>query len=175
MAAAAFGEKGFGPDTAFNPCTDTHSDADKLACDWWKINKELSSFASYENISPEWVGQITEVRAMFRLAYSVSSMSADLYKWLRSAQDLISNMASNYDMKMLILGQVTAAVACILATAGLYSAGTSHAQSHIIFAAITLTYGVMMFASSYVEEEQHFWYWVTTAWLASLVLKTRTR
>lgn len=31
---------------------------------------------------------------------------------------------------------------------------------------ITTAYGVMMFASSYVEEEQHFWYYTTTAWLA---------
>jgi len=27
----------------------------------------------------------------------------------------------------------------------------------------TVTYGVMMFASSYVEEEQLFWYWMATA------------
>lgn len=26
----------------------------------------------------------------------------------------------------------------------------------------------MMFATSYVEEEQHFWYWVTAAWMAYL-------
>lgn len=87
----------------------------------------------------------------------------------------MSNMASNYDMRMLILGQVIAIVACILATVGLGSAGTSHAQSLAVFGAVTLAYGVMMFASSYVEEEQHFWYWVTTAWMAWLVLKSRTR
>jgi hypothetical protein len=26
----------------------------------------------------------------------------------------------------------------------------------------------MMFATSYVEEEQHFWYWATAAWMAYL-------
>lgn len=87
----------------------------------------------------------------------------------------MSNMASNYDMGKLILGQVIAGVACVLATAGLCSAGTSHPRSLAIFAAMTLAYGIMMFASSYVEEEQHFWYWVTTTWLAWLVLKSRTR
>lgn len=84
-------------------------------------------------------------------------------------------MASNYDMRMLVLGQAIAAAACILATAGLGSAGIGHARSLAVFAVITLAYGVMMFASSYVEEEQHFWYWATTAWMASLVLKSRTR
>lgn len=38
----------------------------------------------------------------------------------------------------------------------------------IALAGITALYGIMMFASSYVEEEQHFWYWVTSAWLSSL-------
>ena len=87
----------------------------------------------------------------------------------------MSNMASDYDMGMLVLGQVIAGVACVLVTAGLWSSGTSHPRSLAIFAAITLAYGIMMFASSYVEEEHHFWYWVTTAWLASLVLRSRTR
>ena len=32
-------------------------------------------------------------------------------------------------------------------------------------------YGTMMFASSYVEEEHHFWYWASSGWLALLVLK----
>lgn len=33
---------------------------------------------------------------------------------------------------------------------------------------MTILYGVMMFATSYVEEEQHFWYWATAAWMAYL-------
>ena len=87
----------------------------------------------------------------------------------------MSNMASNYDISKLIFGQVVAATACILATTALYSSCTTYTRSLVVFATITLAYGMMMFASSYVEEEQHFWYWVTTAWMASLVLKRRQR
>jgi ethanolaminephosphotransferase len=36
----------------------------------------------------------------------------------------------------------------------------------------TLLYGVMMFATSYVEEEQHFWYWITPAWLTFLAIRS---
>lgn len=44
----------------------------------------------------------------------------------------------------------------------------------IFYALVTILYGTMMFASSYVEEEQHFWYWTTSAWFALLfVLKSR--
>jgi len=31
-------------------------------------------------------------------------------------------------------------------------------------------YGVMMFASSYVEEEHHFWYWTCSSWVVYLAL-----
>ena len=36
---------------------------------------------------------------------------------------------------------------------------------------VGIVYGAMMFASSYVEEEHHFWYWVLSGWLSLLVLK----
>ena len=38
-------------------------------------------------------------------------------------------------------------------------------------ASMTTAYGIMMFASSYVEEEQHFWYWIASAWIAWQYLK----
>lgn len=34
-----------------------------------------------------------------------------------------------------------------------------------------MLYIVMMFASSYVEEEQQFWYWACSAWIAVLVVR----
>lgn len=83
----------------------------------------------------------------------------------------MSGMASNYDMDKLIYGG-------IITVAALSAAGVATAMSTKLtvrnfgpFALITVLYGVMMFASSYVEEEQHFWYWSTTAWLFYLVVK----
>lgn len=64
VAAAAFGEELFDLGAEVDPCSDTKGDADKLACDWRHINQQLSSFSSYEDVSPEWVDQVTEVRAI---------------------------------------------------------------------------------------------------------------
>lgn len=35
---------------------------------------------------------------------------------------------------------------------------------------IQITHGTIMFASSYVEEEHHFWYWMSSAWVSWLYL-----
>lgn len=83
----------------------------------------------------------------------------------------MSSTASNYDMTRLISGGATAILAVVLALTATISSTRGSAGALISFALITLLYGIMMFASSYVEEEQHFWYWSTTAWLVYLSRK----
>ena len=81
----------------------------------------------------------------------------------------MSSTASNYDILKLQLGIATAAVtACcaVGALAALNPTGWSFWTSVLV-----LNYGGMMFASSYVEEEQYFWYWVTSGWLVILYLR----
>lgn len=75
-------------------------------------------------------------------------------------------MASNYDVSRLTLGQVAAVIAVLLAAFAAYQNAEGLSTSAVPFTLITTAYGIMMFASSYVEEEQHFWYYCTTAWLA---------
>ena len=83
----------------------------------------------------------------------------------------MSSTASNYDVSKLAIGQVVAALGLFfgLAATGPAMAKTLRASSPFLI--VTLVYGIMMFASSYVEEEQHFWYWTSTAWLILLWIK----
>lgn len=83
----------------------------------------------------------------------------------------MSSTASNYDMFKLTAGQVLSSLAAVLALGAAIPALTQSFVSTIPFLLITIAYGIMMFASSYVEEEQHFWYWATSGWLALLSLK----
>ncbi|KAI1167484.1 alkaline-phosphatase-like protein [Nemania serpens] len=92
-------------------------------------------------------------------------------RWLSKAQELMSGMASNYDVDKLILGGIITFAAISAAVIATVVSTKSTIRSFGPFALITIFYGVMMFASSYVEEEQHFWYWSTTAWLFFLVVK----
>lgn len=88
---------------------------------------------------------------------------------MNNAQDIMSSAASNYDVPRLFIGTGLAFLVCVLSfftlpplrpmsSAGLY---------------YTLTlglYAVLMFASSYVEEEHNFWYWITSGWFFYLFL-----
>ena len=89
----------------------------------------------------------------------------------KRAQNVMSSTASNYDIGRLHLGIVLAALATVacLTTA---STTLSESRSSGLWTSSVITlYGAMMFASSYVEEEQHFWYWASSGWLAWLFLK----
>lgn len=83
----------------------------------------------------------------------------------------MGSMASNYDMNRLVLGLVLAVAAVVCAVTGTYLSSPDGISSFLPFSFITVAYGIMMFASSYVEEEHHFWYWATSAWLGLMTLK----
>ncbi|RYP89339.1 hypothetical protein DL769_000094 [Monosporascus sp. CRB-8-3] len=91
--------------------------------------------------------------------------TSDVFKWLNKAQSLMSNMASNYDMNRLVTGAMAATIALGAAVVAVVLSRQTGPGSWVPFSFITILYGIMMFASSYVEEEHHFWYWTTSAWL----------
>ncbi|APA15371.1 hypothetical protein sscle_14g101410 [Sclerotinia sclerotiorum 1980 UF-70] len=136
-------------------CHELSSSVDDLACQWRRITQVLTDLKSNEKDYDAWVAAVT--------------------KWLKEAQDLMNGTASNYDVKKLVGGQIIAALAFVMAAVAAGPFVANHLKSCIPFIAICLTYGIMMFASSYVEEEQHFWYWTTTGWLFLLSIKNIRR
>lgn len=148
IVTAAFGPELFDPQSKVDPCTFKTTDINQLACEWRKINQQASVTANTDEIDQAWISAISG--------------------WLRDAQNLMSSMASNYDMTRLSIGQASAMMG-VLSSVVAVSLQTGHGKGALapIFL-ITTFYGIMMFASSYVEEEQHFWYWSSTLWLAYL-------
>lgn len=89
----------------------------------------------------------------------------------RKAQGVMSSTASNYDIYRLQLGVCVAAFTTAVAFALSAPFLLSAKRLGIWFGILVLAYGGMMFGSSYVEEEQHFWYWIASAWFGWLYFK----
>ncbi|KAI0378756.1 alkaline phosphatase-like protein [Hypomontagnella monticulosa] len=133
-------------------CARPGSPAEELACEWQQVSKVAEQIPEGEEPDDDWM--------------------LDVSKWLSKAQTLMSSMASNYDIPMLIYGELAAIGAFIAAVCAVAASSSITVSSLAPFTLITLLYGIMMFASSYVEEEQHFWYWTTSAWLLYLAIKS---
>ncbi|EER40547.1 phosphoethanolamine transferase [Histoplasma capsulatum var. duboisii H88] len=84
-----------------------------------------------------------------------------LLTFCRSAQDVMSSAASNYNMERLCIGIFLAASAAVLSSVVSLD-DMSGAKVFALF--IAIAYGSMIFGSSYVEEEQQFWYWILSGW-----------
>ncbi|KAI9368004.1 alkaline-phosphatase-like protein [Aspergillus egyptiacus] len=88
-----------------------------------------------------------------------------LFRLLRASQELMSSAASDYDIRYLSLGICTAGLAVLSCLPATYSVLSSYRRPGQFLLTVIISYGVMMFASSYVEEEQQFWYWILTGWI----------
>jgi ethanolaminephosphotransferase len=122
---------------------------DNLACKWQKVVQIMSSVAT---IHPQ-------MRVDF------------IYNFLRDAQGTMSTTASNYDVPRLILGTSLALISTVLAFLSLNKIRPV-TTTGFFYAGLLTLYGVLMFASSYVEEEHNFWYWATAAWFFYLFIQS---
>lgn len=96
------------------------------------------------------------------------------YAFLRLAQQALSSTASSYNIARMTIGMAVSALGiavCLCSFRSLWP--PTMASSALTFASVL--YGVMIFASSYVEEEQHFWYWLTPAWITLLSMQSFAR
>ncbi|KXT13699.1 hypothetical protein AC579_8111 [Pseudocercospora musae] len=99
--------------------------------------------------------------------YQESQARTSVLNFLFDAQDVLSGTASSYNIPRMIAGMgLTAGILCL--TLFSFEMLWPVSVAGIFFALISLLYGIMMFASSYVEEEQQYWYWVTPAWIITL-------
>lgn len=83
----------------------------------------------------------------------------------------MSSTANNYNISKLSTGISLAALATAAGIATVYTALFETRVTGLWTSLLFVIYGIMMFASSYIEEEQHFWYWASSSWLGWMVVK----
>jgi ethanolaminephosphotransferase len=95
-----------------------------------------------------------------------------LFRFLHRAQDIMRGTSSNYKLPRLYIGLLTALIVVLVSFASAYKTLSTSGFPGLFLVATTICNGCMMFASSYVEEEQQFWYWVSSAWSTYLYMKS---
>ncbi|KAJ5663738.1 GPI ethanolamine phosphate transferase 2 [Penicillium longicatenatum] len=95
-----------------------------------------------------------------------------LQRFSRNAQGVMSSTASDYNVSRLGLGLLITGVAALIVFPAVYQDCAQSAYTGGFLAFLVVGYGGMMFASSYVEEEQQFWYWICSGWIFYLHIRS---
>lgn len=144
----------FGPDGTASCASGVLSGIEGAQCAWTRVQQLLST--RDEGDDP----------------YATAGPA--LLQFLRIAQEVMSRTASNYDVSRLTLGLLITGVAGLLVLPATYKECTRHGSSGMFLMLMIITCGMMMFASSYVEEEQQFWYWICSGWIVYLHIKSQS-
>ncbi|OCK81773.1 GPI ethanolamine phosphate transferas-like protein 2 [Lepidopterella palustris CBS 459.81] len=131
------------------PCDGSLPSGDELACKWRRILQLL--VAAEGKLDP-------------------NILLPPLVEFCKRAQDIMSSTASNYDVSRLVSGTLAAFVSVALTLLAMRHRFSQVSSTGIFLTLVIVFYCAMMFASSYVEEEQNFWYWSASAWFFYLFL-----
>lgn len=104
-----------------------------------------------------------------------SEIEHSLLQFSKTAQQVMSNAATNYDVSRLYVGLFISSAALLLSLWSSYKTILKFKWPGVFWIFGIMSYGAMMFASSYVEEEQQFWYWIFTGWTFYLHAKSSAR
>ncbi|KAL8817866.1 MAG: hypothetical protein Q9223_003385 [Gallowayella weberi] len=145
-------------------CTDIKSDDARLACFWSQIRAS-------EDRRRQWKEGLDEAALGIVCVPRERDRNADRLQFLSEAQRVMRTTASNYAVGKLYAGTAMAALATLWTFFSSIPFLVQKWNFGLWFLLATIAYGMIMFASSYVEEEHQYWYSIASTWLWWLVMK----
>ncbi|KAI5299294.1 major facilitator super transporter protein, partial [Ascosphaera atra] len=103
---------------------------------------------------------------------SYDTAESALLAFSREAQRVMSNVASNYNIKSLHTASGLGALSTLMSLAASIPLLRNQALTSLVFLTFVAVYGATMIASSYVEEEQQSWHWILSGWHCYLFIKS---
>ncbi|KAI5283882.1 major facilitator super transporter protein [Ascosphaera aggregata] len=132
---------------------------------------EVSNGSEAGDLACLWSRAMTAVERGSRNKSLIPDACDALLAFSRKAQRVMSNVASNYNVRYMMIAIGLGVVAIGLSVFAAYAALRQSAFASAYFLATSFAYVGMMFASSYVEEEQQFWHWILSGWNLYLLVK----
>ncbi|EGD90213.1 hypothetical protein H112_02685 [Trichophyton rubrum D6] len=129
-------------------------------------NSEIAELECKWQRAQQMISQAVEDTTLF------PAIEQSLIDFLRTAQIMMSSTASNYNLPRLYEGIAFSGIAFMLSLYACMQKGRNGTAAVGYMFLVLLGYGALMFASSYVEEEQHFWYWMASGWIFYLYWKS---
>ena len=158
-------------------CGGCRSEESQVVCLWEKVMHAEQEWKTSQNTSNEELKQAIRVVSFPKTLLLHARKSVDAYEMLTpvqfcdSAQQGLSVPLNNLSFLRLFVG-ISCLAALMLLLLKSYSLSEAPWDSgSLILGTVTTLYGGTMFISRLVEEEHHYWYWTSLAWLGYLGFK----